>query len=375
MAILQKRKKKTVRVARRTGAYAAPVEKGYDAVMDYFQTQVDRKEVVQIVKSFIQTNYGKAEAKKLIANPDYVFSHSYMGAMAFWYSNGHPITDRSEYWKTAVMKRFEEFVETGSAIVKEKSAEAKVESNVIVLSPLQRLQRKINNTIMQDLSDLQDSWINEEKTTIDVYSLFKKHGLAGSATTPVRKVIEGWLLDYEDAYNKRCDQAVEGYSHLKRPELNRRLKACQDMLLDLDKIKSAAKAVRKTKVKQPKAADKQVQKVQYKKEDPDFKLASINPVQIVGKVRLYAFNTKSRVLTEFVTQSTTGFQITGTSIKNIDAVNSRSTKLRKPDEFLALTLSKTVKQIDTAWKKLTTKNSVPTGRLNKDMILLRVMDK
>jgi hypothetical protein len=54
---------------------------------------------------------------------------------------------------------------------------------------------------------------------------------------------------------------------------------------------------------------------------------------------------------------------------------SRQVKLRKPDEFLPFVLNKTVKQIDTEWKKLTTKSSTPNGRLNNDTILLRVMDK
>ena len=192
---------------------------------------------------------------------------------------------------------------------------------------------------------------------------------------PVRQVVESWLLDYEDAYHKRCEQAVEGYSHLKRPELNHRIKACQEMLLDLDRIKSAAKATRKTKVKQPKAADKQVSKVKYKSEDANFKLVSISPIQIIGKIRLYTFNTKSRMITEYITQSVGGFEISGTTIKNIDTVNSRTVRLRKPEEFLPGVLTKTVKQIDTEWKKLTTKTTIPNGRINSDTILLRALDK
>ena len=214
-----------------------------------------------------------------------------------------------------------------------------------------------------------------EKTTIDLYNQFKKYGLSNSATIPVREVVEGWLLDYEDALYARCDQAVEGYSHLKKAELKRRVKSCQDMLLDLDRIKSAAKATRKTRVKQPQAADKQVRNVKYKTEDANFKLTSINPVQIIGKIRLYTFNTKTRMLTEYITQAVNGFEISGTSIKNIDQVNSRQIKLRKPDEFLPHVLTKTVRQIDTEWKKLTTKQSVPNGRLNADTILVRVLDK
>ena len=375
MAIPKRTRKKTVRARRRTGAGGAPVEKGFDSVLYCFQNEIDSKESINLVKSFIKSEFNKTDAKNILAHPDGVFGHRYMGATAFWYLNGHEVTDRSEYWKNSCMQRFKGFIDQGKAILKEKSLEKKVADNIVTLSPVQRLQRKINNTIMQDMLDLEDQWIEGEKATIDLYTLFKKYGLSNSATIPVRDVIEGWLLDYEDALFARCDQAVEGYSHLKKPELKRRVKACQDMLLDLDRIKSAAKATRKVRVKQPKAADKQVSKVKYKTEDSTFKLASINPVQIVGKIRLYTFNTKYRVLTEYITQSVGGFEVSGSSIKNIDKIHSRQIKLRKPEEFLSIVQNKTSKQIDVEWKKLTTKQSIPNGRLNSDTILLRVMDK
>ena len=147
------------------------------------------------------------------------------------------------------------------------------------------------------------------------------------------------------------------------------------MLEDCDRIRSAAKATRVTRVKQPKAADKQVAKVQYKKEDTEFKLVSIPPIKIIGGTRLYTFNTKNRMLTEFITQDVKGFEISGTSIKNLDKVNSRSVKLRKPELFIPIVLGKTPNQIDKEWKTLTTKTTIPNGRLNGDTILLRVMDK
>ena len=372
---LVKRKKKTIRARRRTGAFGAPVEKGFDSVMYYFQNEVDRKETIALVKSFIKSNFNKTDAKNILANPDYCFGHSYMGSTSFWYNNANEVTERSEYWKNSIITRFKGMIDDGKKILKEKRVEEKVEKNIITLSPMQRLQNKISNTIMQDLLDLEDAWMDGEKTTIDLYNQFKKHGLSNSATIPVREVVEGWLLDYEDALYARCDQAVEGYSHLKKAELKRRVKSCQDMLLDLDRIKSAAKATRKTRVKQPQAADKQVRNVKYKTEDANFKLTSINPVQIIGKIRLYTFNTKTRMLTEYITQAVNGFEISGTSIKNIDQVNSRQIKLRKPEEFLPIVQSKTVKQIDGEWKKLTTKQSVPNGRLNADTILVRVLDK
>jgi hypothetical protein len=147
------------------------------------------------------------------------------------------------------------------------------------------------------------------------------------------------------------------------------------MLADCDRIRSAAKATRATRVKQPKAADKQVAKVQYKKEDTEFKLVSIPPIKVVGGIRLFTFNTKTRVLSEYLTQDAKGFEISGTSIKNFDKVNSISTKLRKPDVFIPIVLGKTPNQIRKEWTTLTTKTTVPNGRLNGDTILLRVFDK
>jgi hypothetical protein len=267
------------------------------------------------------------------------------------------------------MKRLSDLIEPGKTLYNEKSSKAK-SNNVVTLSPQQRLQTKISNTIMQDLLNLEDAWIEGEKASVNVYDLFRKHGLSGSATIPVRTVIEGWLLDYEDAYHKRCEQAVEGYSHIKRPELNRRIKECKAMLEDLDRIKAAKKAVRKTN-KTP-SLEKQVSKVKYKKEDNDFKIVSINPAQIVGKTHLLCFNTKYKKLIEYKTESTNGFVISGTTIKNINSL-SRAWTLRKPMDLLPKVLSATPKQFELLTKEITTKPSTPNGRINQDTIILKVL--
>ena len=228
---------------------------------------------------------------------------------------------------------------------------------------------------MQDLMELEDDWIDGNQTTINIYERFKYHGLPPSATKPCREMIDGWLLDYGDAYHKSCPQAVEGYSHLKRPELNRRIKACEDMLADLNRIKSVAKVTRKVRIKKPVAADKQVARVQYCKMNAEFKLESVNPIQIIGKYRLFTFNVKTRIFSEYFTQAPNGFTIQGSSLKSFEKEFSRCTKLRKPDEFLLDVLSKTPKQIDVKFKTLTTKVNVPNGRINSDTILLRVMER
>jgi len=372
----KKSKKKIARSRARTGVNGAPIEKGFDAVKDYFHMNVDKKDCISQVKTWVKKNFPEP-SKYILANPDYKFCMTHHAATAFWYNAELNKTQESEKAASYLSHLFERIIpliEEGKAIYNAKKLESD-NSNVITLSPQQRLQQKISNTIMQDLLSLEDSWIEGEQASLDVYQMFGKHGLSGSATIPVRTVIEGWLLDYEDAYHKRCEQAVEGYSHLKRSELNRRIKECQSMLADLDRIKAAKKATRSIKIPKLPSIDKQVSRIKYQKEDSEFKIVSINPAQIVGKVRLFVFNTKYKELSYYQTDHPKGFQISGSTIKNFNRETSIKIKLRKPMDFIPILLDKTSNQIQKELDGLSTKGKEANGRINKDTILLRVFDK
>jgi len=371
----RKSTKKVARAKARTGLAGVPVDKGFNAVKDYFHLNVDRKDCIQQVKTWIKKNFPEP-SKYILANPEYHFSMTHNAATAFWYNNdlyknNDADGNTAKEFLNNLFDKMIPLIEKGKVIYEEKQKA----NNIVSISPAVKLMRKINNTIMQELLDLEDKWIDGDDATINIYDRFKYHGLTNTAISHVKPMIEGWLLDYEDAYYKRCDQAVEGYSHLKRSTLNHRIKVCKAMLEDLERIRSATKATRNVKVKRPKSVDKQVAKVQYKKEDNDFKIVSINPIQIPTKSRLYAFNTKSKMVIEYITESVNGFEISGSTIKNFSKGLSRTICLRKPLDFLPIVLQKTPKQIDAAWQTLKTKTKVPNGRINKDTILLRVLDK
>ena len=378
MPIPKKTRKKTVRARARTGAAGAPME-NWLGFSSYFHMEVDKKEFADITKAYVKKNYSKADAKAILANPEWNFtSHSHIAASIVWSDAGKNWDDLGPSYAgyiTCAKRKMDSLIESGKQIIKEKKEADVAKSNVIVLTPQQKLFRKVGKTIMTDLDDLEDQWIEGEKTTLDLYNQFKKHGLSGSAADMVRSRLEGWHLDYSDAYHKRCEQAVEGYSHLKRPEIKRRMTVIEEMLADLDKIKASAKATRKSRAPKVKTADKQVAKMQYLKEDKVFKLTSIDPTSIPGAIRLYTFNTKSKDFVELVSDSANGFEVSGSTLKKVDLEVSRKIKLRKPDEFLPKVLGGTVKQVDTAWKLLTTKTSTPNTRINKDTILLKVSMK
>jgi hypothetical protein len=390
-------KKKTVAPRRpRTGLAAAPVDKGFMHFKDYFNLDLDRKESVKLIKAYVKANCSKSDAAAILACPEYVFNvRIHIAACMHWSNLGLEFEKRiinrsvlqsdgslkiveveSFYDGHEAIRRFiEETTKTGKEILLAKNEDTSAKSNVVVLTPLQRYQAKLNDTILTDLDELEDLWIGGEEPDFDLYNRFRYHGLTGKAAEPARKILEGWLLDFNDAYHKRCDQAVEGYSHIKRSVMRRRIKHVELMLADCDKLKAASAATRKVRKPRVKSADKQVVKMRYKKEDKDFKIVSINPISIVGAMRLYVFNAKTREITEYVSGSTSGFSVRGTTLQAVDLENSRKIRLRKPDDFLPIVQSKTIKQIDNAWKKLTTKESKPNGRINDDCILIKVQDK
>ena len=160
----KKTRKKNARAKARTGLAGVPVDKGFNAVKDYFHLQVDRKDCIQQVKTWIKNNFPAKETnngKYILANPDYHFSMTHYAAAAFWYNNDlYKNNDlggalASEFLNVLMDKAIL-LIEPGKQIYLEKQEKI---NNVISISPTVKLMRKVNNTIMQELLELEDKWI------------------------------------------------------------------------------------------------------------------------------------------------------------------------------------------------------------------------
>ena len=372
---IPKARKKPVRLPRRkiAGAEAAPLDKGFRACADYFHLDVDKKQLSEITKGYVKQEFSKEDSKAILANPEYHFTMYTHWAAAIWWQNKELDFGEQQGYKNKLRNHYEKLIEPGLKILaeKKKNTEQEAAKKVIRLTPQQLMARKVAETIMADLDELEDAWIMGEKKSIDVYALFKKYELKSFAVPTVKERVEGWKIDYGDAYEKTCEQAVEAFSHVKRPELKRRLKCIDEMLSDLQRVVVAGKANRKPRVKKARAADKQVKDLKYMKEDKDLKIVSVNPMAIVGSMRLLVVNSKYRTITEYICARREGFEIKGTTLQHWDVDQSRTKTMRKPDEFIPI-CQKTIRQFGKAFEALTTKETKPTGRLNADCVLLKV---
>lgn len=368
---------KTKQIRRKFGLSGAPLDKQFDGCHSYFRDEVDNKILATIVKSYLKSVLTPEEFKRVSALSEYHFflNPSYAAAI-HWMNNGLELPDKYSRYPVRIKEYFLEASKNHIDVVEDV-----IKAGIVKKSPTQLIFEKVNSSIMVDIDRMEDSWFIGDKTdTVDVFDSFQKHDLKGSAAIKyVESRIQSMLDEYTDCLSGSCEQAVEAWGHLTSRELKRRIKVLDGMLVDVEKLKAVVKTTRKSKVitkVKAKPVIKQVENLLFLKEDMvDYKLKSINPVLVPGSMRLFTFNVKTRTLFEFITTSTKGLEIRGSTIQNHDPSLSRSMRLRKPDEILPIigkaSISKINKLIS---EKVTTKITfgIP-GRINRDMILLRTL--
>lgn len=236
------------------------------------------------------------------------------------------------------------------------------------------MQERIREGVLVRLEEMLDEWIINPTTKIskiNVGSLLKNVNAPISSLGIVVNWIEKQRAELIEARDKTCPDSVEGYSYLNKPAIKKRIALLDEMLNDVEIYKSRKKASQKPRKTKEKSVDKLVAKMNYLKSSPDYGVASINPIKIIGSTKVYLFNEKYRKLTVLSTTDLFGLTVKGTTIRDYDEKNSFSLKIRKPEEILPIIVSKTERQITNVLKKLTTKKTSANGRVNDNTIILK----
>ena len=300
-----------------------------------------------------------------------------------------------DFLKESVAK----YIEAGKDKVAEKEEEEKEKVNVYVPS----IQERIRDQAIEQSEDI-DIWLEgwiEDPNSFDPKGFdFKRHfGSKGVTQAHARKLksfYEDTLADYDDLDRMPTkgqlakmsehdadmwEQLKEGYAHVKKADIKKLRTAISELMVALDFIIDQAKATRKPRKAKPRSADKVISKLKFLKIDEKYKLASINPIDVVGANELWVFNVKTRKLGRYIASSIdpkglgregTGLSVKGTTIIGFDEKLSVQKTLRKPDEQLKefkgagkVALRKFLEDINTTDTKL-------NGRSNLDTVLLKV---
>lgn len=146
---------------------------------------------------------------------------------------------------------------------------------------------------------------------------------------------------------------------------------------ELKTYKSNSKIKRKAQKEKSNPKGKQAKKLKateglnYKKEDPELKLVSINPMSVIGSEALMVYNTKTRKVAIFYSQDSNGLDLRGTTIHNFDPEKSFQKILRKPKTQIETLRNVSLKRAEIVLNEnIRGKNQKVTGRINEHIILM-----
>jgi hypothetical protein len=179
--------------------------------------------------------------------------------------------------------------------------------------------------------------------------------------------------EFDDVLNTKDADVREGYSNFTKPQLKKLVAYCDTIITDAMKIAGEAKINRKPRKRKAKTPDQLVSKVQYCEKFDDLKLVSIKPKDIIGAMQLWVFNTKTRKLGVYHADDAGGFSVKGTTITNYTESKSISKTVRKPDQTLPELLKAGKIALRNVLAGIATKESLLNGRINSDIVLLRVL--
>ena len=166
---------------------------------------------------------------------------------------------------------------------------------------------------------------------------------------------------------------LEGYSNFNKVQLKKLIAVCDNIIRDCMKISDEAKVTRKPRKRKAKSPEQLVSKIIYCDEDVTYKLKSVEPKEIIKASQLWIFNTKNRKLGVYHAQDPQGLSVKGSTIINFDEDKSVTKTLRKPDEILPQVMKAGKVALRKVLEDVRSVEICLTGRINKDIILLRVI--
>ena len=269
------------------------------------------------------------------------------------------------------------------------------------------IQERIHARVQEILEPV-ETWLEKyidhpdrfNPDTIKLVDLFKKLNVGG---VHARKIIEQYEptykefkdvlelrkknlkfgdLDSEEDTDSEDRQLLESYEDMSDDVIQKGIKAYDNIFQACDYMIGIANANRKPRKKKEKSPEQQVSKMQYKKEDADLNLKSIDPTEIIYAEALWVYNVKTRKLGKYVARTLdprgmnrpgTGLTVKGTSIKGFDEENSIQKTLRKPEEQLKEFANSGPKKVLEFYDAIKTMGVKLNGRINNEVILLRAV--
>ena len=383
-------KKKPVRAKRRGSEWDAVPLTDWNKAHYHIHYLMDSKAWGNKVREYIKENYDKNIVSAISKLPNWKIDGKSHWALVAHLESVKPELIIPDY-KGKLESYIKDLSEQGSLIADESKTDEVAKKNVYVPTIQERIMEQAQDAV-EDIDTWLDSFISDKDNFdpkgFDFKLHFTRKNVTQAHARKMKKFYDSELEDFKDLERmptagqlKKMDeytqdqwaQLKEGYAHIKKKDIKNYTIAIEELLAALDYIIESAKATRKPRKAKAKSATKLVEKLKFLQTDDKYKLASVDPANIIGAQELWVFNIKTRKLGKYAAQEHQTLQVKGTTLQFYDEKRSIQKTLRKPEEQLKefkgagkVALRKFLDDIPTTDTKL-------NGRFNPDTILLKVI--
>jgi len=216
-----------------------------------------------------------------------------------------------------------------------------------------------------------ENWIDEYITALqtnsnvvrkNVKSLIKTNRVKPREAKKIAEHFRRFLDEVNSVLEDKDEDLAEGWSYLNHTKL-KRLQGYLETIVDEFAVAGTIKR-RKKKV----TPEKLVKSLKYL---PEFKnVSSVDPVSIIGAKEVLLYNTKQKKIALYA--SADGMSIKGSTMQNFTSGIIKNCG-RKSQEWVTSLISCPPVRVENEINNIRSKEQQPTGRVNKDTLILRVM--
>lgn len=341
----------------------------------FFRDTLSPADTSKLVKDWAKQNKMKIDSEANIS--------PILGALCKLIAIGCPAYNEkeNEHWQslpgtTGSVRSIDDDIRVRVEKICTKKRPKTIEKPKTVISVRDRMLEQLD-PLLSNIEGVFDDWLDKKIKfkDIDFYKMFisYEHQIKAAHTKIILDRFEKMIAESKDVLEFKDEEIKEAYGHLTAARRKEMFKLYESIETACEMISRKSKATRKPRKPKQISKEKLVAKVQYQKVNTTYNIASLNPVDILDSKEVWVFNTKTRKIGQYLADEYEGpLSIKGTTIIGFDKIKSAAKTLRKPEEQLK-EFSKSGKvQLRKFMDNINSKETVLTGRLNKDTVILKI---
>jgi hypothetical protein len=329
--------------------------------LSWYAQNKDTKDAQKWACDFLKKKY-KLDVSSVIKSQSPTF-----GFICRIISNGGSLSAKDQIWLENTITKLKDELNAPKEVVVE------TQPKVVVPNIQDRIREKASECIGELEGQLDELITSSFSANSAPYAIMHTMEIKGVHTKHISDWFKTKRIEFDDVLHTDYAEVKEGYSNFSKPQLKKIIAWCDQVILDCGKIAGEAVKSRKPRKRKSKTPEQLVAKISVMEEYKELKLKSVPTKDIIGAMQLWVFNTKNRKLGCYHAIDADGLSVKGSSIINFNESKSVQKTLRKPEATMPEIVKGGKVYLRNALDGIRAVESGLTGRLNADIILVRVV--